>query len=50
LSLDVDDVEQAVYLAKRLKKDELFYKTCSEHAKENYKRYYNIEKFKEKML
>jgi hypothetical protein len=46
LSVDVDDVEQAVYLAKRLKTDELFYKTCSEHAKENYRRYYDIEKFK----
>jgi hypothetical protein len=50
LSVDVDDVEQAVYLAKRLKKDELFYKHCSKTAKENYKKLYNIEKFKEKIL
>jgi hypothetical protein len=50
LSVDVNDVEQAVYLAKRLKKDELFYEHCSKTAKENYKKLYNIEKFKEKIL
>ena len=42
LSIDIDDVEQSVYLAKRLKKDELFYEHCSKTALENYKKYYNI--------
>ena len=42
LSVDVEDVEKAVYLAKRLKKDELFYDTCSKTAKENYRKHYDI--------
>lgn len=50
LSVDVDDVERAVYLAKRLKKDELFYEHCSKTAKENYYKMYNMEKFKETIL
>lgn len=50
LSIDVDDVEQAVYLAKRLKKDELFYENCSKTAKANYRRYYDIADFKNKIL
>ena len=37
LSVDVNDLEQARYLTKRLKKDELFYEHCSKTAKENYK-------------
>jgi len=50
LSVDVDDVEQAIYLAKRLKKDELFYEHCSKTSKENYRRYYDIKIWKTKIL
>ena len=49
LSVDIDDIEHAVYLAKRLKKDELFYKNCSKIAKENYQRFYNIDIWKSKI-
>jgi len=41
LAVDVSDIEQAQYLAKRLKKDELFYQNCSKMSKENYNRFYN---------
>lgn len=50
LSVDISDVEQAQYLAKRLKKDKLFYEHCSKTAKENYTQYYNIELFKQKIF
>jgi hypothetical protein len=49
LSVDVADIEQARYLAKRLKKDEVFYKHCSKTALENYKKYYNIDIWKNKI-
>jgi hypothetical protein len=49
LSVDVSDIEQARYLTKRLKKDELFYEHCSKTAKENYKKYYNIEAWQNKI-
>lgn len=49
LSVDVSDIEQAAYLAKRLQKDELFYQHCSQIAKENYKRFYNINKWKQQI-
>jgi len=46
LSVDVDDVEKARILAKRLKEDQEFYNKCSVTAKDNYNLHYNIEKFK----
>jgi hypothetical protein len=49
LAVDVEDVEKATYLAKRLKKDELFYEHCSKTAKENYRKHYNIEIWKNKI-
>jgi hypothetical protein len=49
LSVDVNDLEHARYLTKRLKKDELFYEHCSKTAKENYKKYYNIEAWQKKI-
>lgn len=49
LSVDVADIEQARYLAKRLKKDEVFYEHCSKTALENYKKYYNIDIWKNKI-
>ena len=49
LSIDVDNVEKARILAKRLKEDNDFYKECSETAKANYQKYYNIEIWKNKI-
>jgi len=49
LSVDVEDVEKAVYLTKRLKKDELFYEHCSKTAKENYRKHYDISVWKNKI-
>jgi hypothetical protein len=49
LSVNVNDLEQARYLTKRLKKDSLFYEHCSKTAKENYKKYYNIKAWQTKI-
>jgi hypothetical protein len=46
LSVDVENVEEARILALRLKEDKEFYKQCSKTAKDNYKKYYNIETWK----
>lgn len=46
LAVDVEDVEKAVYLVERLQ-DKNFYLACSETAKENYKKYYNVELFRD---
>lgn len=48
LSIDVDDVESAVRLAKRLKIDSDFYTECSNACATNYKKFYSIENFKSK--
>ena len=45
LSVDVEDVEKARQLAIKLK-DPIFYKDCSEIAKINYRKYYDIEQWK----
>jgi hypothetical protein len=44
LSVDIDDIEQAKYLADRLSDDE-FYNHCSNTARSNYKKYYSPEVF-----
>jgi len=49
LAVDVEDVEKAVMLAERLKDDKDFYEECSKAAKENYKKYYSIDKWKSKI-
>jgi len=49
LSVEPEDVEQARSFAALLKKDTQFYKDCSSIAKENYKKYFTIDKWKEKM-
>ena len=49
LSVDVEDVEKARILAKRLKEDNDFYLQCKRETKENYKKYYDIEKWKNKI-
>ena len=45
LSIDVDDVDSAVKLAKRLKTDIEFYNHCSNNCNYNYKYLYTTEKF-----
>jgi hypothetical protein len=49
LSVDVDDVEKARKLAKRLKEDKSFYKMCSEMSKMIYQEIYILDKYKEKL-
>jgi hypothetical protein len=46
LSVDVDDLERARSLAKKLKKDLGFYEHCSHLAKSNYLRHYDLEVWK----
>ena len=46
LSVDVEDVEKARILAQRLKEDKDFYQHCSNISKLNYRKYYDIEKYK----
>jgi hypothetical protein len=49
LAVDVEDVEKAAMLAERLRDNEDFYEECSRVARENYKKYYNQELFKQKI-
>ena len=49
LAVDVEDVEKAAMLAERLRDDKEFYEECSRTAKENYKKYYSIDKWKSKI-
>jgi hypothetical protein len=49
LSVDIDDVEKARSLAKRLKEDKQFYLMCSEMSKMMYKEIYTLDKYKEKL-
>jgi hypothetical protein len=46
LSVDVDDIEKARNLAKRLTTDKEFYTICSNISKQKYQEYYNVEKWK----
>ena len=49
LSVDVDDIEKARFLAKKLKEDKDFYDECSKTSKLIYKNQYTIEKWKSKI-
>lgn len=49
LSVDIDDVKKARELAKKLKIDKEFYNECSITSKENYNKYYSLEKWKQKI-
>jgi len=49
LSVDVSDVAKARELAKRLVEDREFYEECSRIAKESYKKYYGIDKWRSKI-
>lgn len=49
LSVDVEDTNQARKLCQRLSTDNKFYSDCVETAKINYKKYYNIQKWKNKI-
>ena len=50
LSVDVNDMEKARYLANKLYNDKKFYENCSKYAKEHYNVYYNINVWKNHML
>ena len=43
LSVDINDLEKARKLAIQLKEDEVFYKECSNMAKQRYKEIYSKE-------
>lgn len=49
LAVKISDVNKARELAKKLASDKEFYILCSNKAKENYKKYYDIEVWKNKM-
>jgi len=50
LSVNCNNVEEAVNLAIELKNNSDFYDSCSKEAKENYRKYYDIENWKQKMI
>lgn len=50
LSIDISDIENAKYLANRLRSDVDFYDKCSRDAIKNYNLYYNIDSFKSHMI
>jgi len=49
LSVDVEDVETARILAKKLKEDSNFYTDCALEAKRNYRKYYDIQIWKDQI-
>ena len=49
LAVDVHDVQRAVELAKQLRDDKDFYEDCAYQAKNNYKLFYGIDDWKERM-
>ena len=49
LSIDVEDIDTARQLARRLNTDTEFFMHCSKTAKENYTKYYDLEIWKSKM-
>jgi hypothetical protein len=49
LSVDVSDINYARQLALSLRDDKAFYDLCSKTAKDNYRKYYSIQKWKQKM-
>jgi len=49
LSVDVEDIEKARKLAIALRSDNDFYNHCSEQAKINYTKEFNIDKFRERV-
>jgi hypothetical protein len=50
LSVDVNDLDTARKLAIRLRDDSAFYDECSKTALENYKKHYNINIWKSKIV
>jgi len=47
LAVDVNDIQYATELAKKLKEDQSFYEDCSYQAKQNYRSFYSVEDWKE---
>lgn len=50
LAVDVNDVQYAIQLAKRLRDDKAFYEECSYQAKKNYELFYGIDDWKTRMF
>lgn len=50
LSVDIDDIRTARYLAKRLREDERFYLECKSEAIKNYGHYYQLDCWKDRVL
>jgi len=46
LSVDAEDIHSARINAQKLKNDDKFYKECSEKARDNFSKIFNVEKFK----
>jgi len=49
LSVDVENIEKARTLTRLLKSDNDFYKECSLTSKQNYKKYFGLDVYKEHM-
>jgi hypothetical protein len=49
LAVDIEDIEKAQRLAERLKEDKDFWEYCSLLAKKNYKKFYTLKTWKEKI-
>jgi len=49
LSVNINDIQYAVELAKKLKEDQNFYEDCSYQAKHAYKSFYSIDDWKNKI-
>jgi hypothetical protein len=49
LSVNCNNVEEAAELAAELKNNQEFYESCSREARENYRKHYDIEVWKQKM-
>jgi hypothetical protein len=50
LSVDINDVQRAIQLARQLKEDRAFYEDCSYQAKKNYELFYSIDDWKQRMI
>lgn len=49
LSVNVDDIKSAKSMLKELHNNKDFYEECSKSAKENYEKYYNLDRWKARM-
>lgn len=49
LSVEINDIQYAIKLAKKLRDDKTFYDECSNEAKNNFNKYYNLNLWKNEM-